>query len=76
MSKRLTRIRAGKILPLSEKLLGFDIHAVMQNGNTHFGKLESLTENHLLIRDPRNHPHNLAVTDLYEIVYDTVQLEQ
>jgi hypothetical protein len=70
------RIRTGEIFPSSEKLIGFDIHAVMQNGNTHFGKLESLTKNHLLIRDPRNHPHNLAVTDLYEIVYDAVQLKQ
>lgn len=76
MSKRLMRIRGSEIYPFSEKLLGFDVNAVMQNGNTHFGKLESLTQNHLLIRDPRNHPHNLAVTDLYEIVYDAVQLKQ
>jgi len=70
MSKRLIRISAKDIYSSLEKLLKIEINAVTDNGNTHFGKLESFTKEQLLIRDTRNHAHLIPLPSLYEIVYD------
>ncbi|MCF2487441.1 hypothetical protein [Dyadobacter sp. CY347] len=70
MSKRLIRISSKDIFASLEKLLKIEINAVMDNGNTHFGKLESFTKENLLIRDTRNHAHLIPLPSLYEIVYD------
>jgi hypothetical protein len=70
MSKRLIRISSKDIFSSLENLLKININAVMDNGNTHFGRLESFTKDHLLIRDTRNHAHNIPLPALYEIVYD------
>ncbi|MCE7066700.1 hypothetical protein [Dyadobacter sp. CY326] len=73
MSKRLIRISSKDIFAKLESLLRREINVVLNNGNTHFGKLESFTQEHLLLRDTRNHPHNIALQGLYEIVYDAGQ---
>ncbi|MCF0051564.1 hypothetical protein LXM25_15965 [Dyadobacter sp. LJ53] len=70
MSKRLVRISAKDIYSSLERLLKTEINAITDNGNTHFGKLESFTKENLLIRDTRNHAHHLPLLSLYEIVYD------
>jgi hypothetical protein len=70
MSKRLVRISSKDIYSSLEKLLKIQINAVMNDGNTHFGKLESFTKEQLLIRDTRNHMHQIPLPSLYEIVYD------
>ena len=73
MSKRLIRISSQDILATLESLLRREINVVLDNGNTHFGKLESFTKEHLLLRDTRNHIHNIVLSGLYEIVYDAQQ---
>ncbi|MCE7070954.1 hypothetical protein LZG74_11615 [Dyadobacter sp. CY327] len=70
MSKRLIRISSKNIFASLEKLLKIEINAVLNNGNTHFGELESFTNESLLIRDSRNHTHLIPLPSLYEIVYD------
>jgi hypothetical protein len=70
MSKRLIRIASQAIYPSLEKLLKLEINAVMQNGNTIFGRLDSFTKDHLILLDTRSHPHQLHLKDLFEIVYD------
>ncbi|WP_439584095.1 hypothetical protein [Dyadobacter bucti] len=70
MSKRLIRITSQAIYPSLDKLLKVEINAVMQNGNTIFGKLHSFTEDQLVLLDTRSHPHQLLLNDLFEIVYD------
>lgn len=70
MSKRLTRISAGKLYPSLEHLLTHKINAVLSNGNTVFGQLASFGPDQLTLEDTRGHSHRLAFSELYEIVYD------
>jgi small nuclear ribonucleoprotein (snRNP)-like protein len=70
MSKRIVRISSAKIYPSLENLIKKEINVVLQNGNTHFGKLASFTPEQLTLTDTRNHSHQLALSELYEIVYD------
>jgi small nuclear ribonucleoprotein (snRNP)-like protein len=70
MSKRLVRISTANIFPALEKLIKQEINVILQNGNTHFGKLASFTKEQLILTDTRNHSHQLALSELYEIVYD------
>jgi len=73
MSKRLVRIASGKLSPMLDQLKTLEINAVLQNGNTLFGKLVSFTADHIVVEDFRSHSHNLRIADIYEIVYDKVQ---
>ncbi|MEO6282880.1 MAG: hypothetical protein ABIN80_13235 [Dyadobacter sp.] len=70
MSKRLVRISTANIFPALEKLIKQEINVILQNGNTHFGKLASFTKEKLILTDTRNHSHQLTLSELYEIVYD------
>lgn len=71
MSKRLFRIAAQAVYPYLDRLLKVEINAVMRNGNTVFGKLDSFTKDHITLLDTRSHPHQLLLSDLFEIVYDS-----
>ena len=70
MSKRLTRISAGKLHPSLERLITHKINAVLSNGNTIFGKLISFGRDQITVEDTRGHSHQLLISELYEIVYD------
>ena len=70
MSKRLVRVYPENIYTKLEKAAGLEVNAVTQSGRTYFGKLISVTIDTLIIKDTRNHAHKLALSDLYEIVYD------
>jgi hypothetical protein len=70
MSKRLTRISAGKLYPSLDRLVTHKINAVLSNGNTVFGKLISFGPDQITLEDTRGHSHRLIVSELYEIVYD------
>ncbi|MHA4742027.1 hypothetical protein [Dyadobacter sp. MSC1_007] len=70
MSKRLTRISAGKLYPSLDRLVTHKINAVLSNGNTVFGKLISFGPDQITLEDTRGHSHQLIVSELYEIVYD------
>ena len=70
MSKRLVRIYPEHVFSKLEKATGLEVNAVLQSGRTHFGKIVSVTTDSLIIKDTRNHSHQLAISDLYEIVYD------
>lgn len=70
MSKRLVRISTANIFQSLDKLVKREINVILQNGNTHFGKLASFTKEQLVLTDTRNHPHQLPLSELYEIVYD------
>ncbi|MCF0054746.1 hypothetical protein [Dyadobacter sp. CY356] len=70
MSKRLIRIASKNITSELSNLAGLELNAIMRSGNTHFGKLISVTNEYLTMLDTRQHTHWLAVQDLYEVVYD------
>ena len=70
MSKRLIRIASKNITSESPSLAGLELNAIMRTGNTHFGKLISVTNEYLTMLDTRQHTHKLAVQDLFEVVYD------
>jgi hypothetical protein len=73
MSKRLIRIGSGKIHPALSGLLSHEINAVLENGKTYFGRLLSFTADALKLTDYREHIHEIRLTELYEIVYDSAQ---
>lgn len=70
MSKRLVRIYPKNVFDKLRKEAGLEVNAVMQNGRTYFGKIDSLTVDHLSISDTRDHLHKLALSELFEVVYD------
>ena len=73
MGKRLTRIGAAKLPEGLDLLNGHAINAVLQDGNTYFGILQSFTAEQLILEDTRQHKHQLLFSSLYEIVFDSTQ---
>ncbi|MCE6989886.1 hypothetical protein LZG72_12355 [Dyadobacter sp. CY323] len=47
--------------------------AVLENGNTYSGRLVSYDQAGLILKDSRDHSHDLAFTELYELIYDAAQ---
>ena len=72
MSKRITRVSGEKIIPAISKMKGLMFSAVLVNGQTFYGRLDSYSENSLVLADQRQHLHSFAVSELYEIVFDQV----
>jgi hypothetical protein len=70
MSKRLTRINNPEELLKLEKLPGIEINAVLQNGSTYFGRIDSIDSQFMVMKDTRGHTHKIALSNLYEIVID------
>lgn len=70
MSKRLIRLNPGIIFTKLGNITGLKVNAVLQNGLTYFGTIESVTAEHIILADARSHLHNIAISALYEIIYD------
>jgi hypothetical protein len=70
MSKRLIRIANKNIVPDLINHTGLELNAILQSGQTYFGKLIAITSDNLTLIDTRQHTHKLAIQDLYEVVYD------
>ena len=70
MSKRLIRLKPGVIFSKLGNITGLEVNAVLQNGLTYFGKIESVTIEHIILADARSHLHKIAISALYEIIYD------
>lgn len=70
MSKRLIRIASKNITSALINLAGLELNAISQTGKTYFGKLVSVSNEHLVMLDTRQHIHKLAIQDLFEVVYD------
>ncbi len=70
MSKRLTRVKPDEIKSKQGILQKQPINAVLSNGNTVFGRLISIDGAYLVLKDTRDHKHQIAISDLYEVVYD------
>jgi small nuclear ribonucleoprotein (snRNP)-like protein len=70
MSKRLIRVTPDEIISKQHILQKHTLNAVLSNGNTVFGRLMSIDATQLVLKDTRNHNHRIALSDLYEVVYD------
>ncbi|MGX5852482.1 hypothetical protein ACWKW6_02510 [Dyadobacter jiangsuensis] len=70
MSKRLIRVTPDQITSKQGILRKHPLNAVLSNGNTIFGILLSVDAAQLVLKDTRNHLHQIALSDLYEVVYD------
>jgi len=70
MSKRLIRVTPDEILSKQHILQKHTLNAVLSNGNTVFGRLMSIDATQLVLKDTRDHSHRIALSDLYEVVYD------
>lgn len=70
MSKRLTRIFAPAIPNSLSSIIQQEIHVVLRSGNTFFGCLESFNDNILIIKDLRDHTHEIKVGDVEEVILD------
>jgi small nuclear ribonucleoprotein (snRNP)-like protein len=70
MSKRLIRVTPSEIKSKEGILQKQPLNAILSNGNTVFGRLISIDAAQLVLKDTRNHQHQIALSDLYEVVYD------
>jgi hypothetical protein len=68
MSKRLIRMKNPDAYLKLEQ--GTEINAVLQNGQTYFGKLNAVSTAILTLTDPLGYTHQIALQDIYEIIYD------
>ncbi|SEI40667.1 hypothetical protein SAMN05216327_101301 [Dyadobacter sp. SG02] len=73
MSKRLIRVQRDEIQGKQHILQKQPLNAVLSNGNTIFGRLISIDAAQLILKDTRDHQHKIALSDLYEVVYDDDQ---
>ena len=73
MSKRLIRIKPAELTTAMNKLQKFSINVVLSDGNTLFGKVNSVGGDHFMLKDTRDHLHLVKFGDVYEIVYDDIQ---
>lgn len=70
MSKRLIRVQPDEIQRKQDILQKLPLNAVLSNGNTIFGRLIAIDGTRLILKDTRDHQHHIALSDLYEVVYD------
>ena len=70
MSKRLIRVTPEEIKSKQSVLQKQPLNVVLSNGNTIFGRLISVDAMQLVVKDTRDHHHRIALSDLYEVVYD------
>lgn len=70
MSKRLIRLTPDEIIGKQHILQKHTLNAVLSNGNTVFGRLMSIDATQLVLKDTRDHHHRIALSELYEVVYD------
>lgn len=70
MSKRLVRLNPDAVFSELGNVTGLEVNAVLRNGLTYFGKIKSVTSDYLVLSDARSHLHKIAISDLYEIIYD------
>lgn len=70
MSKRLIRVKPEAIKQHQFSLQQRPFNAILSNGNTVFGRLISLDDVRIAVKDTRDHLHQIAISDLYELVYD------
>ncbi len=70
MSKRLMRVQPDEIESKQGILQKQPLNAVLFNGNTIFGRLIAIDAAQLILKDTRGHQHRIALSDLYEVVYD------
>ena len=70
MSKRLTRIFTPDIQASLPGILQKQIHVVLRNGHTVFGYIQSNNNISLIVKDLRNHLHEIPLKDVQEIILD------
>ncbi|GGM82453.1 hypothetical protein GCM10010967_12660 [Dyadobacter beijingensis] len=70
MSKRLIRVLPHEIRDNQSELQKHVINAVLSNGNTLFGRLQAADNTGIVLKDTRDHLHQIALSELYELVYD------
>jgi len=70
MSKRLIRVLPHEIQTKQAILQKQPLNAVLSNGNTIFGRLIAIDSAQMVLKDTRDHQHRIALSDLYEVVYD------
>ena len=71
MSKRLIRIQGADAFNKLTGLVNTEINVVLKDGTTYFGKLQTISQDTVIIRDTREHIHTLPLGTIHEIVMDT-----
>lgn len=72
MGKRLTRVSGTKMRLSFPQLIGHEATLVMLNGSTFYGTIEQVKEDTCQLKDFRNHKHTVSITQIAEIITDTV----
>lgn len=71
MSRRITRIDKRELSSKLSSVVGKDVHVVVRNDHTWFGKL-SLNNGVIGVTDAREHTQIIRLEDIVEIIYDEV----
>lgn len=72
MGKRLQRIGNSDIPAYREQLVNSDVHIVLKDGAAYYGIIKGWEYESVKFKDLRNHTHHFLVTDIFEIVIDTL----
>ena len=75
MSKRIIRIAGNKMRPFLDGLIGLMVNIVLENGLTFFGQLTAITSLGITITDTRAHLHFFEDKDIYEVLYDQIEIK-
>lgn len=70
MSKRMIRLKPGQISEQLQNKQGLKLNAVLENGKTYFGTLSAVEQGFLIIKDTRDHTHQIPFSGIYEVIYD------
>jgi len=70
VGKRQVRILRNDILRKRIEIQGKQGHVILADHVVHNGQILDVTENHLLLRDPRFNQHRLELAAIQEVIYD------
>ena len=72
MGKRLRRIDKSAIPTNKEQLVNTELHIVLKDGAAYYGKINAWEKDSFTFNDLRNHKHHFLLTDVSEIIIDTL----
>ncbi len=70
MSKRLVRLFSAHLPDQINTLTGIDLHVVLYDGNTAFGRLKNYTPESFNLVDLRGYIHSFRFTEVEVILYE------
>ena len=70
MGKRLIRIRASLVAEQTTGLIGREVNLVLLSGRTLHGRLLTVQDGELALRDSIGHQHTVSLQAMDELIFD------